>query len=83
MRNGKIASSAEYLMHEQFQNCQFLEPNFGFLNGKNSRNLLIIQFGIFQEFPIWKNPKTFSLLNSKNFRIPKIIKFPKLFYSEK
>ena len=28
MRIGKIASSAKYRMDEQFQNCQFLEPNF-------------------------------------------------------
>ena len=35
MRIGKIASSAEYRMDEQFQNCQFLEPNFDFPNWKN------------------------------------------------
>ena len=32
MRIDKIASSGECLMDEQFQNCSFLEPNFGFLN---------------------------------------------------
>ena len=32
MRIEKIASSAEYRMDEQFQNSQFLEPNFGFPN---------------------------------------------------
>ena len=35
MRIGKIASSAEYRMDEQFQNCQFFEPNFDFPNLKN------------------------------------------------
>ena len=35
MRIGKIASSVEYRMDEQFQNCQFLEPNFDFPNWKN------------------------------------------------
>ena len=29
MRIGKIASGAEYRMDERFQNCQFLELNFG------------------------------------------------------
>ena len=47
MRMGKIASSAEYLMDEQFQNCKFLEPNFDFLNWKKSRNFLIFRFGQF------------------------------------
>ena len=32
MRIGKITSSAEYRIEEQFQNCQFLEPNVGFPN---------------------------------------------------
>ena len=32
MRIDKIASSAEYRMDEQFENCQFLEPKFGFTN---------------------------------------------------
>ena len=30
IRIGTIASSAEYRMEEQKQNCQFLEPHFGF-----------------------------------------------------
>ena len=44
MKIGKIASSAEYQMNEQFQNCQFSELNFVFPNWKNSRSLLIFQF---------------------------------------
>ena len=36
MRIGKIANSAKYRMDEQFVNYQFIEPNFGFLNVKNS-----------------------------------------------
>ena len=35
IRIGKIASSLEYRMDEQFQNCQFLEPNIDSLNWKN------------------------------------------------
>ena len=45
MRIGKIASSAEYRMDEQFQNCEFSEPNFDFRNWKKSRNFLIFQIG--------------------------------------
>ena len=41
MRIGKIESSATYRMDEEFWNWQFLEPNFGFQNLKNDRNLLI------------------------------------------
>ena len=37
MRFGKIASSAEYRMDEQFQHCQFLEPNFSFLKFQSSQ----------------------------------------------
>ena len=44
IRIGKIDSSAEYRMDEQFVNCQFLERNFGFPNVKNSRSFLIFQF---------------------------------------
>ena len=44
MRIGKITSSMEYQMDEQFQNRPFLEPNFGFPNLKKSRNLLLFQF---------------------------------------
>ena len=36
MRIGKIASSAEYRMDEQFKNCQFLKPNFDFYKLKKS-----------------------------------------------
>ena len=32
MRMGKIMSSAKYRMDKQFQNLQFLEPNFDLLN---------------------------------------------------
>ena len=35
MRIRKIASSAEYRIDEQFQNSQFLGPNFDFPNWKN------------------------------------------------
>ena len=35
MRIGKIATSAKYQMDEESQNCQFLEPNYGFPNFKN------------------------------------------------
>ena len=50
MRIGEIASSVEYRMDEQFENCQFLEPNFDFTNSKNSRNLLTFQFGKIEKF---------------------------------
>ena len=40
----KLREVAEYRMDEQFVNCQFLERNFSFPNGKNSRSLLIFQF---------------------------------------
>ena len=32
MRIVKIASSAKYGMDEQYQNCRFLQSNFGFSN---------------------------------------------------
>ena len=35
MKIFKIESSAECKIDEQFQNCQFLEPNFQFPNEKN------------------------------------------------
>ena len=35
MRIGKIASSAEYQMDEEYQNCEFFEPNYGFPNLNN------------------------------------------------
>ena len=68
MRIGKIASSAAYRMDEQFQNFQFLEPNFDFPNWKKSRNFLIFQFGQFQKPQIWKIRQSFNLKNSKNFQ---------------
>ena len=34
LKIGKIAIRAEYQIREKFQNCQFLEPNFGFPNRK-------------------------------------------------
>ena len=40
MSIGKIVSSAEYRMDEQFQNFQFLELNFDFPNWQKSRNFL-------------------------------------------
>ena len=65
MRIGKIASSAEYRMDEQFKNGQFWEPKFGFPKWKNSSNLLIFdfkssksfQFEKFRKFSIWKISK--------------------------
>ena len=53
IRIGKIASSAEYRIDKQFQNCQFLEPNFGFPNRKNSRTFSIFQFK--QQSPTTRN----------------------------
>ena len=64
-RFGKIASSADR-MDEQLQSCQFFQPNFGFPNLKDSRNLLIFQFRQVQTFPISETPKTFQLVNAKN-----------------
>ena len=43
MRIYKIAVSAGYQMDGQFQNCPFLEPNFGFANWKIS---LFVNFSI-------------------------------------
>ena len=54
MRVGKTASSAEYQMDEQFQNWQFLEPNFGFPNWKYGRNLFIFYFGHSKNFQFGK-----------------------------
>ena len=67
MRIGKIASSVEYRMDEQFHNWKFLEPNFGYPNYKNSRNLLIFQFEKFQEFPVLKIPRICNLKNKEKF----------------
>ena len=66
---GKIAKSMEYRMNEQLQNL----INFGFLNWKDSRNLLIFQiarswkfinlrFGKLQKFTVWKIPKIFQIV---------------------
>ena len=82
MRIGEIASIAEYRTDEQFQNCQFLEPNFNFPNWKKSRNFFIFQFGQLQKLQILKNRKIFNSKNSKNLQfdefknkfIPKILK---------
>ena len=90
MRIDKIASTAKYGMDEKFQNCSFLEANFGFTNCKNSRNLLIFEFGQFQKFRTWKIPRIFNLDSFENlqfrkfqkFSIKKIIKFLKLFNFE-
>ena len=60
---GQIWELAKFRMDEQFQNCQFSQPNFGFLNWKNSRNLLIAQFGQFQKLWFWKLPKISDLEN--------------------
>ena len=66
MRISKIASSAEYRMDEQFQNCQFLEPNFDFPDWIKSWNFLIFQFGRFQKLQVWK---ICNLANSKKFNL--------------
>ena len=47
MRIGKIASGAEYRTNEQFQNSIIFRILIVFRN-KNSKNLLIFQFGKFQ-----------------------------------
>ena len=54
---------------------KFFKPNFGFQNWKKSRNLLIFQIGQFQNFLIWKRPKTSNLEISKSpiWKIPKIV----------
>ena len=67
MRIGEIASSTEYWMDEEFQNCQYLESKFAFPNWKNSRNLLIFQFRQFQKFAILKISKICNLINSEFF----------------
>ena len=65
MRISEIASSAEYRIDEQFQN-----PDL-----KNSRNLLIFQFGIFQKFAIQKIRKICDFKNSETFPLEKFHKF--------
>ena len=61
-------------MDEQFENWQFFKPNFGFPNLKNSRNLLIFQFGQFQKLAILKISKMSNSENSENFRFGKFWK---------
>ena len=63
MRIGKIASSAEYRMDEQSQNLLIFGISIVFWIEKNSGNLLILQFGNFQKFPIYKITK---ISNSEN-----------------
>ena len=65
MRIGKIVSSAENQMDGQFQNCQFLEPNFDFTNWKN--------FEI-SSFSNLDNSKNFNLGNFKNLQFGKLKK---------
>ena len=64
MRIGKIASSAGYRMDGQFQNCQFLEPNFDFPNWKifNCDNFKNFQCGKFDKFAISKILKFSQIL---------------------
>ena len=64
---GKIASSTEYRMDEQFQRRQFLEQNFGFQNSKHYGNLLIILFEKLQKCPKFDN--------FENRQISEIIQF--------
>ena len=61
-------------MQEQFQNCQFLEPNFNFPNWTKSRNLIIVQFGRFQKISILKNPENLQFGEIRKFAIWKIPK---------
>ena len=61
MRIGKIASSADDGMDNQFQNCQILEPNFDYPNWK--------KISKFFNFSIWTIPKTSNLENSENFNL--------------
>ena len=63
MRIGKIASSAEYRIDEQSQNLLIFGILIVFWIEKNSGNLLILQFGNFQKFPIYKITKISNLEN--------------------
>ena len=47
--NSQISSGSEYRMDGQFQNWQFLDPNFGFPKWDHSKNLFILQFRQFQD----------------------------------
>ena len=70
MRMSKIASSAEYQMNEKFQNCQFLEPNFDFINLKNLKILQFCNFDHLKKFAIWQIHKKIQFGNfQKNFKI--------------
>ena len=51
-------------MDGRFQNCLFLETNFGIINWK------------LEEFSIWKIRKICYLEISKNFKFGKIQEFP-------
>ena len=73
---GKIASSKEYRMDEQFRNCEFSEPNFDFPSWEKSRNFLIFLFAQFQKFQIWKIWKFFNMENSKNLQFSQFKKIP-------
>ena len=75
MTIGEIASSAENRMDELFQNCQFLEQNFGFPNWTNCRDLLIFYTGKFQKFLIGGISKICNVENSKNLQSEKLEKF--------
>ena len=75
MRIDEISRSTEYRMDEQFQNCQFSEPIFDFINWKNSRSLLILQFKQFQKFAIREIPKMSNLGISENVSFGKLQKF--------
>ena len=66
---GKIASSAKYLMDEQFQNCRFFSEILVFQIETNSRNLLIFQFGQIQKFFILNILRISNLDNSKKFNL--------------
>ena len=61
MRIGKIANSAKYRMDEQFVNYQFIEPNFGFLNVKNSGEVQNLEWSNVER-PIFRN---FQITNIK------------------
>ena len=74
MKIGKIASSAEYRMDKQLQNCQFLQPNFGLPHWKSSRNLLNFQFGQFQKFLMRQVSKIVNLENFRNCHFGKFKK---------
>ena len=63
MTIGKIASSAEYRIDEQFQNFPIFRAKFRF--SKLKKNL----------FSNLKIPEIFTLANSKNFELGKFQKF--------